>query len=56
MVERVYILLEKFNTRTGQEYKPCDLLEGRSKISVSRSMRVVGSKKIELDKLLADNG
>ena len=41
--------------------KPFDLLEGRSKISVSSSMGVVGSKKNELDKLLAnywqgDNG
>lgn len=27
-------LLKDSNTRTGQEYKPCALLEGKSKISV----------------------
>ena len=47
-------LLEDFNTRTGHEYKPCDLLEGRSRISVSSSMEVVASKKNEVDELLAE--
>ena len=45
-------LLEDFNTRTGQ-YKPCDLLVGRSIISVSSSMELTGSKKNELDELTA---
>ena len=44
---------EDSNTRTRQEYKPCDLLEGRSRISISNSMEVVGSKKNELDELMA---
>ena len=47
------ILLEDFNPRTGQEYKPCALLVGRSKISVSSSMEETGSKKNELDELTA---
>ena len=42
-------ILQDFDTRTGQEYKACDLLEGRSRISVSSSMEVVGSNKNELD-------
>ena len=46
-------LMEDFNTRTGQEYKPCDLLVGRSKISVSSSMELTGSKKNELGELRA---
>ena len=46
-------LLEDFSTRTEQEYKPCDLLVGRSRISVSSSMEVTGSKKNELDELIA---
>ena len=46
-------MLEDFNTRTGQEYKPCDLLVGRSKISVLSSMELTGSKKNELDELTA---
>ena len=44
-------LLEDVNTRTGQGYKPCDLLEGRSSLE---SMELVGSKKNELDELLAE--
>ena len=44
-------LLEDFNTRTGQEYKPCDVLVGRSKISFSSSMEVAGWKKNELGEL-----
>ena len=47
-------VMEDFNTRTGQEYKPCDLLEGRSKISVSSFMEVVGSKKDEVVELLPE--
>ena len=46
-------LLEDFNTGIGQEYKPCDLLVGRSRISVSNSMGVTGAKKNELDELTA---
>ena len=46
-------LLEDFNTRTGQQYKPCDLLIGRSKISFSSSMEVTGLKKNELGELTA---
>ena len=49
-------LMEDFNTQTGQEYacKPCDVLEGRSKISVLSSTGVDGSKKIKLDELLVE--
>ena len=43
----------KVYTRTEQEYKPCDLLVGRRRISVSSSMEVTGSKKNELDELTA---
>ena len=46
-------LLEDFNMRAGQEYKPCDLLVGRRRISVSSSMEVTGSKKNELGELTA---
>ena len=46
-------LLEDFNMRTGQEYKPSDLLVGRRRISVSSSMEVTGSKKNGLGELTA---
>ena len=44
--------LEDFSTLIGQEYKLCALLEGRSKISVSISREVTGSKKNELDEFI----
>lgn len=47
-------LLEDFNTWTRQEYKPCDLLQGRSRISVSCFMEVVGSKENEIYEMLAE--
>ena len=37
------ILLEDFNTRTGQEYKPCDLLVGLSREKQSFSFQFHGS-------------
>ena len=46
--------VEDFKTRRGQEYRPCDLLEGKSKISVSSSIEMVSSKKNKLDELLAE--